>query len=313
MNTVRNAMALHCTNYGDRVLEDSFGDGYLYNNNIVFHSMRNEALRLGYRFSHAPHHYIIAPMLGLIDILQNKTVYYFPNYTVLAEIEENQKTFATADDLNSIGFKENRILHETAHCVAFSHLYPDAQKSDVPHILRSRRRLDIVKAISGEAFSILVDRVFHYNCRHLNASERLLHQFNSNPLIKRDIGLNDEFHKAIELVGPSKAYLLTFFMGLISDYLYVRPSLGQKLRASELASINEADARALINGPFETFWNMQFQISIVFRYEVKRLYFKHLGFQSSPKKLVSHDPLLEYERNDDLLMRIKKLIELLSE
>jgi hypothetical protein len=137
-------------------LSESFGDGYLLENNSRYLRIRQQAVAKGFRFSFEQNDaYRALPLSQLDRLLKNKTIPYIDNVTVLAEIESRIPRLTVWNDISD-NLKGNSVFHEACHAVA--------RDEKLPNHLQRESGID-----SGQAqtLSLLLEESF------ANASELL--------------------------------------------------------------------------------------------------------------------------------------------
>jgi hypothetical protein len=99
------------------VLEDVFGDQALYQTNRMFRTIRNRAVKAGYRFSANTNSlYDSLPLTQLEVIHKAKTIPYTPNRAAVLFVldRSDQSTWEEIAD----GFRRCFVFHEACHAVA---------------------------------------------------------------------------------------------------------------------------------------------------------------------------------------------------
>ena len=77
----------HDQNKHPEQILNNLGDGYLMNNNCLFHAVRKKVSALGFVYSNTPDSdYITFGMSQLENILKTKTIPYLDNTTILKNL-----------------------------------------------------------------------------------------------------------------------------------------------------------------------------------------------------------------------------------
>ncbi len=103
----------------DQIL-NNLGDGYLMNNNCIFHAVRKNISTLGFTFSNAPNlEYVVFGMSQLENILKSKTIPYLDNTTILKNLENKNSSQISWSHLEH-NLRPNYVFHESCHAIARS-------------------------------------------------------------------------------------------------------------------------------------------------------------------------------------------------
>ncbi len=106
------------TNQNKSSLNDSFGDSYLLQNNLIFSNIRKATLNIGYSYSSDQNvNYLALPLSQLSEILKEKIIPYFNNKKVLLNIEQKAPAEINWADIED-QYKKNYVFHESCHAVA---------------------------------------------------------------------------------------------------------------------------------------------------------------------------------------------------
>ena len=103
----------------DQIL-NNLGDGYLMNNNCLYHAVRKKVIISGFSFSTAPNaDYVVFGMSQLENILKSKTIPYLDNTTILKNLENKKPSQISWSHLEH-NLRPNYVFHESCHGLARS-------------------------------------------------------------------------------------------------------------------------------------------------------------------------------------------------
>jgi len=135
-------------------LAEVVGDGYLVARNEVCRKVRHALIKHGCAFSSTPPYpYYALPLIALEQIYETKVIPFVPNLWAFEEIERRRAGVLRTNDLESLAFRRNWVLHESCHLL-FRHLAPAVTRK-LPGF--SRRDSDILSATLIESFADAVE------------------------------------------------------------------------------------------------------------------------------------------------------------
>ncbi len=277
-------------------LAKCLGDGYLYQNNHLFRSVRDEFLKLGYSLTTDDFcHYAVLPYASLPTILKEKKVPYFDNVTVLQEIEALHPNLFNCEEL--IKVKSNYTLHEAAHCLAANNLkdYSAERLSKVSNLHPESKQ--VFKIILAESFANTVESFANL----YNQSSELRLFFEMNSYINHNKKMNSSLLQCCDLLGNQNTFRLMFISYLYSNCLY--PELPQKMY-SEILGFLIPDAalakKALDSSSPRKVFNHASQLSLDFRVQTTGFFCAYSGYKMPLHQLLKID-IVEILKKTDVV------------
>ena len=268
-------------------LKKSLGDGYLYQNNQIFKSVRDQFLKLGFTLTSDDFcHYAVLPYASLPFILKEKKVPYFDNVSVLQDIESLHPNLFICEEL--IKVKANYTLHESSHCLASQFLKNYAAESlgQISYLQSESRQ--VFKIILAESFANTVESFA--NLYNQTSEQRLFYELNS--YINHNKKMNSSLLQSCELLGKKSTFDLMFISYLYANCLY--PELPQKLYSNILELvINDSVIfkKAIDSSAPRKVFNHASQLSLDFRVQTTGFFCAYSGYKTPLNQLLKIDIL----------------------
>ncbi|MBK9294680.1 MAG: hypothetical protein IPM57_09600 [Oligoflexia bacterium] len=280
---------------------ENIGDGFLCATNPIFNTIREEFLKYGYKFNKGASTYFAFPLMGLDDILNQKTVPVLNNFHWLESIERQRPGYFNLQDLNHWDISSNYLLHECAHCVAnditLKHINKSLLKTKRGQLMQIFICEVFAAAVEAMGTLFLFDQTSHYFYM-LNSYQK----FNESQILPRM-----QLTCQIGFKNVVKLYMLLF---LYSCFLYLK--LGKKESALVLKAMNvtKEQEKAIWH-----FWgpNSQFEIRLNTRFRVHAtgLYLSSRGYSKDVFKELNFDPVDYIIKNPSMMSVINKLSDVL--
>lgn len=281
---LRDLIELQQRCHGPRRLAESVGDGFLYLNNPFVRRVRDAVLAAGFRFSLSDRGaYYGFPLVHLDTILRRREIPYRPSFSALQHLERHRPGFFTLADLRQNRPAPNYLLHESAHAVAFQHLF--GRPKDVAAAFSEPRAL--IRLMLGESFAMTAE--YFAACAVSGEPHAWFFSISSyrhRTQKKKAVGqLLERF--GFGFVG--RAVLLAF---LYNNFLVDRLSRAQ---LSALVAVADPDvARRLTSSQLRlvgSTLNGLMVMSPEFRYDTSRLFLTMFGRSRNIRRELSRDPL----------------------
>jgi hypothetical protein len=268
-------------------LPGSLGDGYLVTHNPVYKNIREEALKLGFKFSSDPNSaYESFPLLQLEEILALKTLPYTHNTAAFEKLTSKQTEALDWEDLDG-NLKKNYVFHEGAHAIARAISQKLLPEFKLQSSLTSQREF---------VFKMLLEESF-VNTTELMASlevhdkvHRCFFELNS---YMNNFYNQTHFKNALKEFG--KTPIIRF---MLVSYLYAN-FLKEEINDKELKTMAEwafdgesSDTKALKTLRFLS--KTAFTLSERFRYQTTSFHLRLAGITTPAPELLNFDfmPLL---------------------
>jgi hypothetical protein len=281
------------------------GDGFLYLQNPFVRRIRDAAWAAGFRFSLADEGaYFGFPLIHLDTILGRRQIPYRPSFTALEHLERSRPGFFELRDLQQNRPAPNYLLHESAHAVAFHHLF--GRPKDVRVAFAEPSAL--VKLMLGESFAMTSE--YFAACAVSGQPHAWFFSISSyrhRTQKKKAVGELLERY-GFDFVG--RAVLLAF---LYNNFLVDK--LGAKRLRALLHAADANVARRLSAtelGRLGTTLGGLMVMSREFRYDTSRLFLTMFGRSRNIQRELSADPLELLAKDPDAQRAVPRLIRLLG-
>jgi len=252
---------------------ENIGDGFLYEFNPVFRSVRDEARARGVKFTHQDYcNYFAYPLMCIDDVINARRIPYrrnFPWLEILAKRDFN------LDDLKKGELQYNYLFHESAHLIAHDIFFGRKSLARVP-----KNASTLLAIMVGEAFANTVEclasafaegEIGSYfldaNC-HFRASEREVKILRA----------------ALRRYGAETTARVLMGAFLYSNYLVERLTGAELSRVRKFAGL-PADA------PVGALAKIGLQLNEKFRSVTTPLHLRKSGFGANLPRLFAVDPL----------------------
>lgn len=296
---LKDFLKLHDENQMPQGIKNSLGDSYLYKNNFIFKSIRDQFLQLGFTYTDKDFcHYTVLPYASLNSILKEKKVPYFDNVTAVKEIENLHPGLFTCNDI--IKVKPNYTLHESSHCIV-DHFLKDIHLEDTALSSEGKKAF---KLILAEAFANTVESLA--NLPNSTIEQRLFFELNSYAIHTKKV--NQSLQQATELLGPKLTFHLVYISYLYSNCLF--PELPTKAFQSVLELIIEDSAllkKAKDSQGVRKLFNHAFELSMDFRLQTTGFYCAYSGIKTDILKLLNIDIQSIYTKSKSIKTLLKRL------
>lgn len=290
-------------------LDGHFGDSYLMNKNYLYRSIRERAIKLGYKYSKSDfERFYSFPLASLPWIVAKKKIPYIRNEIPLREITlENPKISL---DTHYNLFTSNYTLHESAHCCAFS---ITEQTLDTSLFIKTKQN-----GFSEEkllALKILIEESFANTC------DLMAWSFADNPVhfmfLKYNSYCQDwpPLFKSVKWKNSNRQFYFIVFIlfYLHSNYLYDGFNRSTLERVCQLAQKILGHTSLCI--PKVEFSNLlktldkDMRISPEFRLITGEFYFQLKGIKTNLESVLDFDFLNFIEKNDSYQICLKNLVK----
>ena len=296
-----NILKKHHENSPTHSLENSFGDGFLVQNNLVFRSIRQSVLKCGFKFSNELNpDYLAFPMGQLEWILKEKKIPYLDNVSALQKINERTNSSLDWDHVVD-NLKPNYVFHESCHAVA--------RTSRLKYLLKTAGRVASDKQELITA--MLIEESFANTCEFLaiaytqDATQRLFLEMNSYFVVFDD---RTRLKNTIEKYGLDKISKFMLYSYLLSNFL--RQSLSdQELKIIlSLASLQSSTDIKL----FKSLAQIAFALNLRFRFTTTEMYLRLNSIQDPVINVLDFDPIAFIKGRKDFSGWIDDLISVFS-
>ena len=287
--TVFQILKLHHSFKHLSVLEKSIGDGFLFQNNLLYKNIRTEFLKLGYTYTTDDFCYYVAmPFLSLTEILKHKKVPYFNNTTPVEIIEQTHPKKFKCEDI--IRPKTNHVLHESAHCIADEYLKKIIFKVD----FLSKEQNITLQMIMAESFANTVESICNF--WNITPEQQLFYEMNSYIIHYKKI--NHALKSTIELIGLKNSFDLIYISYLCSNCLLNEISQSQFNKLISAYFNPDISAIILKNNFTLKIFSHAFELSMDFRLQTTGFYCQMAGLKSDIFKLVDIDLILLFSKQN---------------
>ncbi|MBY0553962.1 hypothetical protein K2P97_05505 [bacterium] len=292
-------LELHSQNTTKEILPNNLGDAYLYKNNRIYRSIRDQVLKNGFSFSDEMNSaYLALPLAELENILQTKKIPYFNNVDVLKKIEQKKPHVATWEDVRD-NLKKNFLFHESCHACARAYYNTDSGH------------------LKNKVLNLLIEESFANTCELLavmdaeDAAHRIFYEMNSYTAL---FELKTEFKNASRDLGFDNFAKIIFFGYLHSNHLhdYIEDrdlkrvvSLTGLKDWSQLSDKQQKTIKYVIKNCF--------QLDETFKQVTTRFYMKLNQVEIEHSDLKKQDYLSEFEQNSAYIKHLNNLSEVLTQ
>ena len=296
---------IHDQNKSSRSLIKNLGDGYLYNQNLIFRNIRNAALSSGYRFSHERFYdYDALALTQLNSIHKKKIIPYLNNVTPLKKIEAKVRNYFSLSHTPPL--RANYLFHESAHAVAHQLLKIKLKSSVSNNQLEQERQL---------AIQILFEEAFANSCESLSnvySSTEIHDEFLfKNSYIMESKKTRITLAKSIHSFGHEMVLKILFFSFLYANLLKTKSGLndldrvikicmGTKNKDSKESTHKE---KKLLAQLFKT----GFDLDTEFTTFTNRFCLRLSGIETNLEELFDYDFLQFFEKNEKYTFCLNQL------
>ena len=255
--------------------EGLFGDGYLLRHGKYYRNIRRSLLQRGYRLtSKDTTFYAIQPLLSLDQILVSKRIPYFRNAEGMRFVL-NRRPQMTSEFISC--FKRNYVVHEGAHCLAYSILPPNLRdvfvNQDICGLLLQETYASVCEIFCAlEAESETHEIFIRQNTYDLLSPKELL-----------------ELRRAHELMGSWELFKFLMCAYFYSNSLYLEVDDEDLKVILEKICLLEPSKRQFLF--FKKVFHNSLNLSPEFSVTTASLYLKYLGVKKSLEELTRKDPL----------------------
>ncbi len=286
-------MELHQLNVHSNALPKNWGDGYLYNKNSIYRSIRKAALEHGFTYSFAPNSdYLALPLSQLTTFIESKIVPYFDNVSVLAKVE-NQLPLVTVWDDVIDNLKQNHVFHESCHAVARA-IIANSLKTD-----------SILPLMIEESFANACELLGIVDAE--DTAHRFFYESNSYIFILEERSLLKSLIKDIGIETAVQFVLLCY---LYSNYLH--ESLSEK-DIDQISQLIGLDRKSIKNSKLlRSISKISFQLNPRFQNVTTVFYLRLCGFPVTTKQLQDTDLFAHLIDEPNLSKALKRLGQVLK-
>jgi hypothetical protein len=271
-------------------LADALGDRYLYCHNPVFASIRNAAVRFGYRFSPEDtplwRDYQSLSLMSLDRILAEKVIPYVDTGRTFQRLVDLHPHARLPPNMLHNSVKRNFVFHESAHCIAHT----------IMECAAAGFRSFVLESVLAEAFANTVELLgsaFH----HLPLSDMVFYALNSYHSVQQE--RSDALTGALTSMDARLRFTVLFFSYFEVNLATEPPPDSTFQRIAEAAECNPVQARPLSQ--------MAFHLNSGFRESTTPAYFELLGYSSDYKALMTEQWLASKE-NQQFARELARLL-----
>ena len=261
---------------GPRCLRENIGDGFLYEFNPVFRSIRDETLKRGIRFTDRDYcDYYAFPLMCLDDVVDARKIPYRRNFRWLKILEKRAPDEFTLGDLKKSELQFNYLFHESAHLIAHDEFFGKVSLRRAP-----KNGATLLAIMLGEAFANMVECLssgfaegeiggyfLDANC-HFRANER-------------EVKILRSFGKRYGLSKAARVLMASF---LYSNYLHERLTKRELGMVAQFAGLPPSARVSRLAG-------VGLELNEKFRVTTTPLHLRKSGFRHNLPKLFASDPL----------------------
>lgn len=272
-----------------KCIRHNLGDGFLFETNPIFRTIRERFLAANYSFTMLDRvNYYSFPLMSLDNILNQKKIPYRNNFIWIEILNEKIPKF-TLTELKKCELHFNYILHDSAHFVAHEVLFGKKRMSNVPINKKS-----LLKILLGEAFANTTE------CFAALYSEGEISSYflDANCYFRLSAKEIKLIQKSVEINGFHATFLTLLFSFLYSNYLYTKPS------KNILAQIG---TYTKLKNPSVSLMRIPFQLSEIFRSNTTQMHLMKLGFQKHLNKWIAIDPVAYIRKTPELTQNVNQL------
>jgi hypothetical protein len=267
-------------------LSGNFGDGYLYQHNILYRNVRKQGILCGTTYSVGGnsrwYDYLVFPLVNFDELLENKEIPYVDNYNVLLRLCQKHPKLILPEKFIRDSFKRNYLLHETCHCIAHDFLLKPTKHSQEMSVNKISKSIRLLNSLLGESFANSVELISSA-IADTNA-HIFLHALNSYiPYSPKSRELVQKAIDEIGLPGFLKLAFTSYFFNNLLGYEHSKAN-AEKI----LAVFNPYLKLEIKNGNREIILDVLFKCCLLntrFRDETSIVYFSSLGLGDTYKNL----------------------------
>jgi hypothetical protein len=248
------------------------GDGFLYRHNLVYRNIRDVYLNCGFKFTNEDFcQYNVIESAALKHFLEEGTLYYRETYLACKRMADVTPDM-TLDRVP--GFKENNIIHESAHLIADAIL----PLGPVPKNPEGEREF-VLNAFMAEAFAVttvVMGKAYADSLDHA-----MMWRFNSHQ--PADDDHRARFERSVKVIGSRSTFKLMYFAHLFWSFLFseLKPEgLSLILSYCGAENVNKKHLDFLLE-----FFNSCFKLNKAFPTQVQDFYFRYLGLEKDVHSL----------------------------
>jgi hypothetical protein len=281
-------------------LKHSWGDGYLYQKNLLFRRVRDLTLAQGFRFTTDDFcDYRMFSLAALPEILKVKKIPYQENFKVMAKIETARPGIFEIKDLH-LPFA-NYTLHESCHAIAHSIFKPGQDQRGL-----------IVKSFLGESLANTVDFLI---CTYSNSEiQNYFIQMNSYlpPFTAKDIRGRCT-QAALSVAGSRLVFNTVWISFLFANFLTMEGTQSDFNKALSIIDPKGKLSSVAKDALYALFQIVVPTLNYSFRLETSAFYFKLFHQIDEPIFEVTDFDFVAYiKNNSDLLSQMDKITKTLS-
>ena len=279
------------------ILNESIGDGYLYQHNPLFRRVRDITLQSGFQFDLNNHpNYFISPVMSLDWILKHSTIPYRDNRSSFKLYCEKYPTSILSDLIGGLEPRHSHVLHESTH--SYSQKYMEKLFYNKPD-----NRQKVIMSIMIEALAqstdflinIYAENEIHYWCLIMN------HNWQLNQNQKKNL------QALIRDIGLVKTHKILYFFMIYANFQY---QWARKIDLEEIITntniLFDYDKHWV---SIENFYQSAIQMDPLFRFEATRNYFLSNGRIKLYLNLIEKCSPLEIHQEISQTLDVTLLIE----
>lgn len=225
--SLRQALELDARHAGTpHALPVNVGDAYLCKHNFVYRHIRAAAVARGFGYTtRPPFWYEVLPLLSLQEIYRTRLIPYRDTRRALRDLERAHPGLFTLEELRSVDFRRNYVMHESVHAVV--HTLLSAAPAPAPADERERIQLDILDRVIGESMANTAETLGNAPCDE--AVHRELYALNT--FMPLQPAVRARLLRVLDALGFEGTCKLVFFGYLFSNFLYRELPARQLARA----------------------------------------------------------------------------------
>jgi hypothetical protein len=248
----------HNQHHSPNTFSNNLGDGFLYDKNSFYKTVRDHALKLGYKYSSDYNNsFVVLPYAQLEDIFKSKKILMLDNVSVFKNFNLKALNLIEWSEIET-GYRRNYIFHESCHVIA----------------------RDILKVDS--LLNLLFEESFANTCEVFGMIQadteihRLFYETNSYSAAFSDA---KKIKSIVGNLGAENVFKFTIMAYLHSNFLY---SLYTK---SEVKAVADYVFKCSVSS--ENLQQLQFMAQLAFsldetfKQQTRRLHFKLNGLDES--------------------------------
>lgn len=285
---LRELISVHRQFRAKGSLPENLGDGFLFDQNPVFRSVRESCLERGFSFTPSDHGlYYSFPLMSLDQVIETRRIPYRDNFAWLPLLEKSAPGQFTLTELKRSELLFNYVFHEAAHCIAHSVFFGRVRFSRLPKNADTLRKILI-----GEAFANMVEALSHAFAEGEIGSYFL----DGNCHFRSSVKEVKEIRRFAKAHGYEKTATVLLAAFLYANYLLDRLGRREHALIRELAGLEKS-------AKIEKLAKIGTELSEQFRTTTTHLHLIKMGFPASLGPLMRADPLAVLLKKENMKLK----------